>query len=220
MVYEQTNLLSQDTKLMESSKSLVLAPQLAATAELSRVKQHLLDALCQFAYAEGNFTLSSGQQSPYYINCKPVTLDPAGAVAVGRLLLPLLPPATQAVAGLTLGADPIVTAVSIAGAYAGQSVPALIIRKQAKGHGTQAYIEGPALPSGAQIVVLEDVVTTGQSALTAVQRLRDAGYQVDHVLALVDRQQGGAELYQRSHLKFQALFTIPDIQQRYAELSS
>ena len=84
---------------------------------------------------------------------------------MGRLLFPLLPEDTQAVAGLTLGADPIVTAVSVVSVYENRPIPALIIRKEAKGHGTRAYIEGPSLPGGAKVVVLEDVVTTGQSAL-------------------------------------------------------
>lgn len=204
--------------MSQQHPSLILTAPEAAIAELPRVQQHLLDALCQFAYTEGDFTLSSGQKSSYYINCKPVTLDPGGAVAVGRLILPQLPANTRAVAGLTLGADPLVTAVSVAAAYAGQSITALIIRKEAKGHGTQAYIEGPVLPPGSNIVVLEDVVTTGQSALKAVQRLQAAGYQVQEIVALVDRNQGGAELYAEAGLKFQALFAIADLQQRWAEL--
>ncbi len=99
-------------------------------------------------------------------------------------------------AGLTLGADPIVTAVSVVSVYENRLIPALIIRKEAKGYGTRAYIEGPNLPEGAKVVVLEDVVTTGQSAMKAVERLKEAGYTVNQVIALVDRQQGGAELYQ------------------------
>ena len=87
-----------------------------------------------------------------------------------------------------------------------------------KGHGTQAYIEGPTLPSGSPVVVLEDVVTTGQSAMKAVDRLREAGYQVEEVITLVDRQQGGAEFYQKVGLKFQAVFTIQDLQKRWQEL--
>jgi orotate phosphoribosyltransferase len=95
----------------------------------------------------------------------------------------------------------------------------LIIRKEAKGHGTQAYIEGPVV-AGAKVAVLEDVVTTGQSALTAVQRLRDAGYQVDQVIALVDRQQGGAELYAQEGLDFKTIFQIADLKGKYQQLQS
>ncbi|MBD2003396.1 MULTISPECIES: orotate phosphoribosyltransferase [Cyanophyceae] len=191
---------------------------LPATADLTTLRQYLLDLFCRLAYKEGDFVLSSGQRSSYYINGKQVTLHPEGALAIGRILLSLLPMDTQAVAGLTLGADPIVTAVSVVSAYEKRSLPALIIRKEAKGHGTKAYIEGPDLPVGAKVVVLEDVVTTGQSALKAVERLRDAGYSVDEVISLVDRQQGGAELYQSEGLKFQAVFTIQDLQQQYSQI--
>ncbi|BAZ08057.1 orotate phosphoribosyltransferase [Calothrix sp. NIES-3974] len=182
------------------------------------LRSQLLDLICQQAYQEGDFTLSSGQSSKYYINCKLVTLNPFGALAVGRIILDLLPPQTDAVAGLTLGADPIVSAVSVVSAYENRPISALIIRKEAKGHGTQAYIEGPILAPGANIVVLEDVVTTGQSAMKAVTRLRDAGYTVHQVISLVDRKQGGAEFYQSQGLEFTAIYPIEDIQQRYKQL--
>jgi orotate phosphoribosyltransferase len=187
--------------------------------DTAALRSPLLDLFCQGAYQEGDFVLTSGQRSTYYINGKLVTLHPQGALLVGRLLLALVPPETVAVAGLTLGADPLVTAVSLVGVYSHVSLFPLIIRKAAKGHGTRAYIEGLTLPPGSAITVLEDVVTTGQSALTAVDRLQDAGYQVNQILALVDRQQGGAELYQRHNLPFKALFTIQDIQAHWAMLN-
>ena len=190
----------------------------ATTADLNAVRQQLLNLFCQVAYQEGDFVLSSGQRSSYYINGKQVTLHPLGAVAIGRILLPLLPLDTEAVAGLTLGADPIVSAVSVVSAYENRSLPALIVRKEAKGHGTMAYIEGPTLREGAKVVVLEDVVTTGQSAMKAVERLRVAGYTVNTVVSLIDRQQGGSEFYQSMNLKFEAVFNITDIQARYREL--
>jgi orotate phosphoribosyltransferase len=186
--------------------------------DLPTLRQYLLDLFCQVAYKEGNFTLSSGQQSTYYINGKQVTLHPQGGAAVGRILLSMLPDETQAVAGLTLGADPMVTATSVVAAYEGRSIAPLIVRKEAKGHGTQAYIEGLTLPPDTPVVVLEDVVTTGQSALKAVERLRQAGYQVQQILALVDREQGGAELYQQEQLAFNTVFSIRDIQAHWAEL--
>ena len=192
----------------------------ASTADLNILHQQLLDLFCRLAYQEGDFILSSGQASSYYINGKQVTLNPQGALAIGRILLSRLPENTQAVAGLTLGADPIVTAVSVVSAYENRPIPALIIRKEAKGHGTKAYIEGPTLPENATVVVLEDVVTTGRSAMKAVERLRDAGYTVNLVISLIDRLQGGAEFYQSVGLKFEAVFTIEDIQQRYQQLAN
>ena len=188
---------------------------LAATADLTELRKLLLGLFVRLAYQEGEFVLSSGQQSSYYINGKQVTLHPQGALAIGRLILAKLPVDTQAVAGLTLGADPIVSAVSVVSAYENRPLSALIIRKQPKGHGTRAYIEGPPLAPGAQVVVLEDVVTTGKSALLAVERLQAAGYSVEQVIALVDRQQGGAELYKSAGLKFQAIYPISEIQHYY-----
>lgn len=193
--------------------SLITLP----TADL---RSPLLDLFCRGAYQEGDFALTSGQRSTYYINGKLVTLHPQGALLVGRLLLDLVPVDTLAVAGLTLGADPLVTAVSLVGVYGKRKLFPLIIRKEAKGHGTRAYIEGVTLPPGSLVTVLEDVVTTGQSALKAVERLQTAGYQINQILALVDRQQGGAELYQSQNLPFKALFTIQDIQAHWATLNA
>lgn len=183
------------------------------TANVSQLRQILLELLVKYAYVEGDFVLSSGAKSSYYINGKQVTLRAEGALVIGRLLFELLPQDTDAVAGLTLGADPIVSAVSIVSAYSNQPIPALIIRKEPKGHGTKAYIEGPNLTPGARVVVLEDVVTTGKSALQAVERLTACGYQVTQIIALVDREQGGAELYQSQGIEFKALFSIKEIQQ-------
>lgn len=184
-------------------------------ADLTQLRQLLLELIVKYAYKEGDFLLSSGASSPYYINCKQVTLRAEGALIIGRLLSDLLDEDTDAVAGLTLGADPIVSAVSLVSALENKPIPGLIIRKKPKGHGTKAYIEGPNLDPEAKVVVLEDVVTTGQSALQAVDRLKDAGYQVTKIISLVDRKQGGEALYQAQGLKFQALFEITEIQ-RYA----
>ncbi|MGB3203292.1 MAG: orotate phosphoribosyltransferase [Nodosilinea sp.] len=188
--------------------------------ETTALRSPLLDLFCQAAYQEGDFVLTSGQRSTYYINGKLVTLHPQGSLMVSRLLVDLISPDTAAVAGLTLGADPLVTAVSLVALYDDRPLFPLIIRKEAKGHGTRAYIEGVTLPAGSSVTVLEDVVTTGQSALKAVERLQGAGYQVNQILALVDRQQGGAELYQDHNLPFKALFTIQDIQSHWATLQS
>ena len=175
-------------------------------------REKLLALFCRLAYKSGDFTLSSGQKSTYYINGKLVTLHPYGGLWTGEILLSMLPEGTGAVAGLTLGADPIVSAVSVVSAYQNQPIPALIIRKQPKGHGTAAWIEGAELAPKTNVVVLEDVVTTGQSALFAVEKLRDAGYEVTHVLTLVDRLQGGAALYEKEGLQFASVFDITEIQ--------
>ena len=182
------------------------------TVDLGTLRPALLDLICQVAYKEGDFTLSSGKKSAYYINGKQVTLHPQGALMVARLLLDLLPARTVGVGGLTLGADPMVSALSIVGAYENRPITPLIVRKEAKGHGTQAYIEGPDLPAGSPVTILEDVVTTGASAMKAVERLRAVGYEVNDILALVDRQQGGGALYAEAGLNFQPIFTIAELQ--------
>ena len=117
---------------------------------------------------------------------------------------------TSVVAGLTLGADPLVSGVSLVAALDGRLVNALIVRKEAKGHGTQAWIEGPELPKGTKVTVLEDVVTTGESAIKAAEKLRDAGYVVETVVAIVDRQEGGVEAMEKEGLKLRSIFTLED----------
>lgn len=199
-------------------QSLAQSDSQQYNTELNNLRRELLDLFSRLAYQEGDFVLSSGLRSSYYVNKTQVTLHPQGALLMGQIIFSMLPTDTEGVAGLTLGADPIVTAVSVISAQEKRPIPALIIRKEAKGHGTKAYIEGPSLPAGAKIVVLEDVVTTGQSAMKAVTRLRDAGYTVEQVISLVDRLQGGAELYQSAGLKFAAIFSITEIQQRFREL--
>ncbi len=184
------------------------------TAPPEELRGFLLDLLVRRAYREGDFQLSSGQRSSYYIDCKQVTLLATGSVAIARLLLPLLLPETAGVAGLTLGADPLVSAALAVAAYEDISLSGSIVRKEPKGHGTRAYVEGPALPAGARVAVLEDVVTTGNSALKAVERLAAVGYVVEQVIAIVDRQQGGAALYAARNLKFDALYAISDLQAR------
>ena len=191
----------------------------ATDTDLNVIRQRLLDLFCQLAYQEGDFVLSSGARSSYYINGKQVTLHPQGALAIGRILLNMLPSDSQAVGGLTLGADPIVSAVSLVSAIENRPIPALIVRKEAKGHGTKAYIEGPSLSEGSKVIVLEDVVTTGQSAMKAVTRLREAGYTVNQIISLIDREQGGADFYKSVNLQFEAVFSITDIQERYKQIS-
>ncbi len=183
-----------------------------ANASDAQLREFLLDLLIEYAYKTGDFLLSSGSRSSFYINCKLVTLRGQGALAIGKLFFSCLPSDTSAVAGLTLGADPLVSAVSIVSAWENHPIDALIVRKEAKGHGTNVYIEGPSLSANAHVVVLEDVVTTGKSAFFAVEKLRLAGYKVTKIITVVDRQEGGREFYQQQGLEFQSLFTIADLQ--------
>ena len=156
------------------------------------MREDLLQMLRTDAYRQGEFKLSSGKVSQHYCNCKPVTLSCDGITLVSNLMLEFLEEDCVAVAGLTLGADPLVSGVAMASYIkAVDEGDALIVRKEAKGHGTAAWIEGPLTSKGSKITVLEDVVTTGGSSIKAVEKLRDAGYVVDRVVAIVDRQVGG-----------------------------
>ena len=151
------------------------------------MKEELLELLKKYAYKRGEFTLSSGKTSEHYVNCKPVTLSGRGLTLSSLLMLKEVE--TSYVAGLTLGADPLVSGVALVSALDNRIVNALIVRKEAKGHGTQAWIEGLLPPEGTDITVLEDVITTGGSAIKAVKKLRDAGYKVNKVISIVDRQE-------------------------------
>ena len=175
------------------------------------MKEELLELLKNYAYKKGEFKLSSGKTSEHYVNCKPVTLSGRGLTLSSLLLLKEVE--TSYVGGLTLGADPLVSGVALVSALDNRMVNGLIVRKEAKGHGTQAYIEGLLPPEGTKITVLEDVITTGGSAIKAATRLRDAGYVVERVVAIVDRQEDkeADEFMESVNLELRSLFTLDEI---------
>jgi orotate phosphoribosyltransferase len=175
------------------------------------MRQTLLPLLAGKAYRHGQFTLASGRSSDHYVNCKPVSLSGIGLALLGSLLLEQVETDASAVAGLTLGADPLVSAVALQAALAGRELDALIVRKEAKGHGTGAWLEGPLPPDGSVITVLEDVVTTGGSSLKAVTQLRAAGYRVNRVVTIVDRQEGGLEAMTAAGLELRSLFLLDEV---------
>ena len=177
------------------------------------MREELLKLLKERAYRKGEFKLSSGKTSEHYVNCKPVTLHCRGLFYVSGMMLELLEDDVAAVGGLTLGADPLVSGVAMAAAMDERTVDGLIVRKEAKGHGTQAWIEGPLPPVGSKVVVLEDVVTTGGSAIKAAQKLRDAGYIVDRVVAIVNRQEDteADELMEYNNLALYSLFSLEEL---------
>ena len=175
------------------------------------MKEELLELLKQHAYKKGEFKLSSGKTSEHYVNCKPVTLSGRGLTLSSLLLLKEVE--TSYVGGLTLGADPLVSGVALVSALDSRMINGLIVRKEAKGHGTQAYIEGLQPPQGTKITVLEDVITTGGSAIKAATRLRDAGFVVERVVAIVDRQEDkeADEFMESANLELRSLFTLDEI---------
>ena len=142
------------------------------------------------AYRKGDFKLSSGKKSQHYVNCKPVTLQGDALMFISWCMFECLEEDCDAVGGLTLGADPLVAGVAIVSAIEERYMDGLIVRKEPKGHGTKAWIEGPELAPGSKVTVLEDVITTGGSAIKAAEKLRDAGYIVENVVAIINRQEG------------------------------
>ena len=184
----------------------MLSPPLPEPAAAQR--DLLLSLLASRAYRRGTYTLASGRTSAHYVNCKPVSLSGLGLALLGRLLLPEVEPEAAAVAGLTLGADPLVSAVALQAALEGRPLDALIVRKEAKGHGTGAWLEGPLPAAGATITVLEDVVTSGGSALKAARQLREAGYAVRRVVTIVDRHEGGEAALAEEGLELRSLFPL------------
>jgi orotate phosphoribosyltransferase len=157
----------------------------------------LIDLLRREALRLGSFTLASGRTSHYYVDGRRVTLSAAGAALIGAGVLDLLDdlPGVTAVGGLTLGADPIGGAtLAVAGARGREDLRGFLVRKEAKGHGTGQWIEGvKSLRPGMPVAIVEDVVTTGGSALKAIERARGFGLDVKLIVGLVDREEGGRE---------------------------
>ena len=173
------------------------------------MKEELLYFLKKDGYKKGEFTLSSGKTSEHYVNCKPITLTGRGLTLASLLMLEHIE--TRVVGGLTLGADPLVSGVSVVSALDKTVINGLIVRKEPKGHGTGAWIEGPEFPKGTRVTVLEDVVTTGGSAIKAADKLREAGYVVERVVAIIDRQEGGSEAMKEAGLELKSLFTLEEM---------
>ena len=183
-----------------------------------RMKENLLTLLAQKAYRFGDFSLASGKKSSHYVNCKPVTLSGEGLLTISSLFIKQINENDSGVAGLTLGADPLVSGVVLLAAQSDRNLRGLIVRKEAKGHGTGSWLEGPLPPRGSVITVLEDVVTTGGSSLKAVEKLRTQGYLVKQVLAIVDRQEGGLDAMSKAGLDLQSLFFLKEIVDRAKSL--
>ena len=155
----------------------------------------LVRLLAERSVKTGSFVLASGKQSNVYVDARLTTMSPDGLSLIGRLGLDIIAKADwrpDAIGGLTLGADPIAYAISYASASLEKPLRAFTVRKQAKSHGTGNRIEGP-FRSGDRVVIVEDVITTGSSALSAIDAVETAGGIVVGVLALVDREEGGRE---------------------------
>jgi len=187
-----------------------------STAESARRK--LLDLILEKSYREGDFMLSSGAKSTFYIDLKAALLHPEGAKALGELAADWMKRSNlsfEGVGGLTLGADPIVMAVSLGALAEGIVLPATMIRKEPKKHGTSRFIEGVEnFKKGDRFLVVEDVVTTGASAKKAIEILKNEGYRPTHLLTVVDREVGGGA--DVMGVEFHALFSLSEIQSAFS----
>ncbi len=174
-------------------------------------RSELMDIIRLLSYEEREVTLASGRKSNFYFDGKQTTLHPRGSVLVGKAFLAAARSfggEVAGVGGLTLGADPIATATSLISSLESEPIPAFIIRKEPKGHGTGQWLEGGKnLALGAKVVIVEDVVTTGGSSMKAIERAREEGLEVIGVVTLVDREEGGSECFAAAGIPFKAIFT-------------
>lgn len=172
------------------------------------MRGRLARLLLEKSYRAGEVTLTSGRKSDYYFDCKQTALHPEGAWLIGNLLFDQLPADIVGVGGMTLGADPLVTAVSIASQLRGRPMPAFIVRKASKGHGTNQFLEGLSnFKPGDRVALLEDVVTTGGTLLTVIDRVEAAGLVVGAVVTVLDRGEGGSETLAERGFPLLSVFT-------------
>jgi len=178
-------------------------------------KKRLKEIILEKSYRKGEFTLTSGKKSDFYIDGKQTTLSPEGAWLCGKLILEEIRKSGDnigAVGGMTLGADPLVTSTSVVSYLEEMPLPAFIIRKKAKGHGTGQYLEGlKNITPGTRVALLEDVVTTGGTLIEAIERVEAAGLVVGMIITVVDRQEGGAENLNRAGYPLRAILTREEI---------
>jgi len=178
-------------------------------------RQRLKEILLEKSYRQGSFTLTSGLTSDFYIDGKQTTLSAEGAYLCGKLILELIlkqKEPIQAVGGMTLGADPLVTAVSVVSFLEKKPIPAFIVRKETKGHGTGNYIEGlKNMPAGCRVALIEDVVTTGGTLLKVIERVEAQGFKVGVVITVVERQEGGAKTLAEAGYTLESIFTREEL---------
>jgi orotate phosphoribosyltransferase len=175
--------------------------------------QELAEIVRKRSLRIGDFTLSSGKKASYYLDCRMTTLDPRGAFLIARLLLAKMRELNiqaDAVGGLTLGADPMAAAIAVVSGIEGQPLPGFIVRKEAKGHGMQRYIEGWDGAPGSRVVIVDDVCTSGDSIIKAAELAETSGYRVVATFCVVDREEGGTQAI-ASRYPFYPLFTAKQL---------
>ncbi|NHA68883.1 orotate phosphoribosyltransferase [Phycicoccus flavus] len=179
--------------------------------DISADRSRLLTIIRDQAVVHGRVTLSSGKEADYYVDLRRVTLDGEASPLVGRVMLDLVADLDfEAVGGLTLGADPVATAMLHARAAAGGRLDAFVVRKQGKAHGLQQRIEGPSV-QGRRVLVVEDTSTTGASPLDAARAVQDAGGTVVSVATIADRDTGAAQVFADAGLEYRHVYGLADL---------
>jgi orotate phosphoribosyltransferase len=174
-------------------------------------RQRLIELVKQHALRFGDFTLASGKKASYYLDCRKLTLDSEGANVIAQGILESMGDnLPDAVGGMAIGADPITAAVITCGWHTGKPLKGFIVRKEAKAHGTGQQVEGPVV-SGQTAVMMEDVITTGGSSLRAIEHARAFGLKVDRIIAIVDRGENSAEIFDAVGVNFTSLLHVRDL---------
>lgn len=188
------------------------------TIERKREKLGKIIMERSFKYSDNPpFTLASGKKSNYYFNCKPTTLDPEGMNLIGEIIFDMLKnDDVTAAGGLTLGADPIANALAVISYQMGKPIKSFIVRKDVKEHGTKSAIEGN-VAAGEKVVIIDDVITTGASTITAIEQAQKASLVVKKVVALIDREEGGRENILGHVGDIEAVFTRTQIMNMRAQ---
>ena len=176
------------------------------------MKDRLREILLKKSVVSGReFTLASGQTSNFYCDARITTLDPEGATLCGKIFLEMLAGfAVNSVGGYSIGADPIVTAIAVLSHLENKPLPAFIIRKEEKGHGTRKMIEGN-FRAGDRVALFDDVITSGASIIKGARQVEDQGGQVDVIMAVLDREEGGREAIEAHGYRFMSIFTKKDL---------
>lgn len=190
------------------------APAVKENTVNTEYKRRLAKILVERSYKEGDFLLASGRRSDYYFDCRVTALHAEGSELIGNLFFEAVSEIiasgtpVKGVGGMTMGADPLVSATTVVSSQKGQPLNGLLVRKESKGHGTNQFVEGLAnFEAGDPVVVLEDVVTTGGSLLKACQRIESAGLKIVAVCCILDREEGGREKLKEAGYELKALFT-------------
>jgi len=176
-------------------------------------REQLASLLRAKSIKRGDFTLASGKKSDYYLDCRLTTLDAEGALLTGYCILELLDDMQikpDAIGGLSMGADPLVTATGVVSAIEKRPLPGFLVRKKAKEHGRQKQIEGIEDPRGKKVVIVDDVCTTGGSTQEAIDAVEREGCDVIAVISLVDREEGGSDML-RAKYNYRSIFTAREL---------